>query len=206
MASASKPKRVGRKSKRPLPKRHYSGPREWLLPMLEETYMRIRPKEEAEGQARERPPKPAAAAAALVKAGKFASAYHEGEGESVLARLPRTHWQDVLSEYHKRRVAKRAAVAALAPGMPAVQGQNNWTPLGPSVVARGQTQNRAPISGRVSGIAIAAGGTRVYVASANGGVWRSDDAGASWRSTMDAFDQNPTNNATTSLACGAIGI
>jgi hypothetical protein len=174
--------------------------------MLEETYMRIRPKEEAEGQARERPPKPAAAAAALVKAGKFASAYHEGEGESVLARLPRTHWQDVLSEYHKRRVAKRAAVAALAPGMPAVQGQNNWTPLGPSVVARGQTQNRAPISGRVSGIAIAAGGTRVYVASANGGVWRSDDAGASWRSTMDAFDQNPTNNATTSLACGAIGI
>jgi hypothetical protein len=90
--------------------------------------------------------------------------------------------------------------------MPALAGQNNWTPLGPAIVARGQTGNRAPVSGRVPGIAIAPGGSRVYVASANGGVWRSDDAGSSWRSLMDDFDQDPTNVASMSLACGAIAI
>jgi hypothetical protein len=46
----------------------------------------------------------------------------------------------------------------------------------------------------------------MYVATANGGVWRSDDTGASWRSMMDGFDENPTNFASTSLACGAIAI
>ncbi len=129
--------------------------------------------------------------------------------EGRLAELPRGYWADVLAAYHERRLASvpdLAAAAAVMPGMPAVAGQNNWTPLGPGVAARGQTTNRAPIAGRVSGIAIAPGGARLYVATANGGVWRSDDAGASWRSAMDGFDANPTNFATTSLACGAIAI
>jgi hypothetical protein len=49
-------------------------------------------------------------------------------------------------------------------------------------------------------------GLRMYVATANGGVWRSDDGGLSWRSTMDAFDTDPNSFASTSLACGAIAI
>jgi hypothetical protein len=36
--------------KEPKSKRHYEGPREWLFPMLEETYTRLRPKEEAEAE------------------------------------------------------------------------------------------------------------------------------------------------------------
>ncbi|MDQ3926046.1 MAG: hypothetical protein M3272_03545, partial [Actinomycetota bacterium] len=52
----------------------------------------------------------------------------------------------------------------------------------------------------------APGGQVVYAASANGGVFRSDDGGISWRSLMDAFDVDPTNFASTSLACGAIAI
>ena len=200
--------------------RHYDGPLEWLLPMLEEAYSRIRPKADAD---REMGRPAARTARAKVKARMvrgaarpaavpFASTIHEGQGDSVLAEVPRTYWQRRFAEFQKRRVAARARrVVAIvggpvAPGMPAIPGLNNWTPIGPSVVARGQTDNRAPVSGRVSGLAIAPGGARLYAATANGGVWRSDDAGLSWHSTMDGFDQNPTNFAATSLACGAIAI
>jgi hypothetical protein len=98
------------------------------------------------------------------------------------------------------------AAPGLLEGLAAVPGQNNWTPIGPSVIARGQTASRAAISGRVSGIAIAPGGSRMYVATANGGVWRSDNAGRSWVSTMEAFDVDPTSVASASLVCGAIAI
>ncbi len=85
---------------------------------------------------------------------------------------------------------------------------NNWIPIGPSVVRKGQASNRPAVSGRVTGIALAAlaGGTRVYLASANGGVWRSDDNGLNWISTMDAWDLNPTTETSDSLACGAVAI
>lgn len=201
-------KKAARKKERKS-ERHYEGPREWLFPMPEETYMRLGPKEKEEVESA-----PAVSASPAKKAmmKSFVSSYHEGKGESVLAQLPRAHWEDRLGEYKKRKVAAHAGVTAaagvgvIAPGMPAVPGQNNWTPLGPSIIARGQTQNRAAISGRVSGIAVALGGARLYAATANGGVWRSDDSGLSWRSTMDAFDLNPTNFASTSLCCGAIAI
>ena len=200
------PRRGGRK-KESKSKRHYEGPREWLFPMLEETYSRLGPKEEIEAAeaAPPRTPPPA-----KTKAARFRSSYHEGKDESVLAVLPRSHWEDKLRQFKRRKVATPAAVRAAAtpeiigPGMPAIPGQNNWTPLGPAIIARGQTQNRAAISGRVSGIAVAPGGTRLYAATANGGVWRSDDSGRSWLSTMDAFDLNPDNFASTSLCCGAI--
>ena len=83
---------------------------------------------------------------------------------------------------------------------------NRWIPIGPFVLRQGQAVNRPATSGRVAGLAVAPGGRRIYVASANGGVWRSDDGGHTWRSTMDAWDLNPTTKASDSLACGAIAI
>ena len=68
------------------------------------------------------------------------------------------------------------------------------------------------MSGRTPAIAVAPGGTRIYVGAANGGVWRSDDTGQTWRSLMDAFDRNPADPiflgslGTNSLAVGAIAI
>jgi hypothetical protein len=192
------------------PQRPYEGPVEWLFPRLEQAYTRLGPKDDVEPSLLN-PRRPAArtVAARAVAAAADAIPHEERLVEGKLAELPRGYWADVLSAYHARRLAavpRLAAAAALAPGMPAVIGQNNWTPVGPSVVARGQTVNRAAIAGRVSGIAVAPGGSRLYAATANGGVWRSDDGGASWSSTMDGFDTNPTNFATTSLACGAIAI
>ena len=200
--------RASAKAPRERRKRHYEGPLDWLSPMLEETYTKLRPKEEAEAEeARAAAAKPKRKA----KPRAFISVHQEGKGESVLAELPRSHWEEQLLKFRRRKApppnrAATAPGARIAPGMPALPGQNNWTPIGPSVIARGQTANRAAISGRVAGIAVAPGGTRIYVASANGGVWRSDDAGQTWVSTMDGFDVNPTSAASASLVCGAIAI
>ena len=197
--------------------RKYEGPAEWIMPMMEEIYSSLKPKEEVEAGAAIKAKPKAMPRAEGAKAGEklpFVSAYQEGQGESVLAPSPRAYWQDVFQEFHKRRVEGHRArmealgVKAVVPGppMPAIPGQNNWTPLGPAVVEHAQTGNRGAISGRVSGIAVAPGGMRVYAATANGGVWRSDNGGRRWQSTMDSFDQNPTNFASASLVCGAIAI
>ena len=103
-----------------------------------------------------------------------------------------------------------------APIAPVQPPASNWVPIGPSVVRRGQAAGTPAMAGRTSGLAIAPGGSRIYAASANGGVWRSDDGGVTWRSTMDAFDLDPTSLdptsldpaplASDSLACGAIAI
>ena len=115
-----------------------------------------------------------------------------------MMRMPRRHWLDTLREYQERKpvASRRLAVAAMAPA-PAIPGGPNWTTIGPSVIERGQALGRPSISGRVAGIAISADGQRIYVASANGGVWRSNDAGANWQSTMDSFDNDPTAFAST---------
>jgi len=87
---------------------------------------------------------------------------------------------------------------------------NNWIPIGPSVVRRGQLGGNLAVSGRARGIAVAPGGKQIYIGAANGGVWRSDDTGQTWRSLMDAFDLDPIpmapNSAADSLAVGALAI
>jgi hypothetical protein len=95
---------------------------------------------------------------------------------------------------------------AAPPTPPAPPPANNWIPLGPSVLRKGQGGTLPSTSGRCNGIAVASGGTRLYAAAANGGVWRSDDEGRTWRSLMDAWDLNPTTLSSDSLACGSIAI
>ncbi|MCB0061956.1 MAG: hypothetical protein KDE19_07570 [Caldilineaceae bacterium] len=83
---------------------------------------------------------------------------------------------------------------------------NRWLLLGPSLIRDGQSGQQAAMSGRVRGIAVAPGGERLYIATANGGVWRSEDGGQSWLSLMDAFDLNPSFYRADSLACGALAL
>ena len=55
-------------------------------------------------------------------------------------------------------------------------------------------------------LAIAPGGQIIYAATANGGVFRSGDGGTTWKALRDAFNLDPTNFASDSLACGGIAI
>ena len=125
--------------------------------------------------------------------------------------LPAGHYLKTLQAWRLRKAlgARRPLaidsneLGELAPTAPL---PSSWIPIGPTVIRRGQAYGNPAVSGRAVDIAIATGGLTAYVATANGGVWRSDDGGRSWRPLMDGFDLNPTVNNTDSLACGAVAI
>jgi hypothetical protein len=143
-------------------------------------------------------------------------------------RLPPGFRRRLLEQYRGRQraeaEARRAArskeaadqedgsEAEEAPEPPPPPLAGRWMPIGPSVVRQGQSPARPPVSGRVSAIAVARGGSRVYVGAANGGVWRSDDAGQTWRSLMEpeSFDVTPPfvsgKIGADSLSVGALAV
>lgn len=126
---------------------------------------------------------------------------------------PGTDRRKLIDEYRKRQERKgnsprsrgRAAVAALR-AAPTPPPANNWIPIGPSVLRQGQGAVKPATSGRTPAIAVVAGGNRAYIGAANGGVWRTEDGGINWKSQMDAFDLNPTQSASDSLAVGAVAV
>ena len=136
-----------------------------------------------------------------------------GAGQGFYAPVHATVWLDRLIEYKKRKAASHGRAAAalggaagFGPAGPTIPGAKNWAPLGPSVVMNGQA-GRIPAGRR----------TRVWHCDRAGRQHRvrrigqrrrirSDDAGVTWRSCMDAFDVDPEQFASTSLACGAIAI
>lgn len=183
--------------KRGWPRHDEDGPLGWLSPILESAYTLLVAAE------------PAAARRSAGTA-VMASTLQPGAVETPLRTVAPTFWRDLLTEYKQRKAAAHPELAAAgapsAAGLPFVPGAKNWLPLGPSVVLKGQTEGQQPVGGRVSGVAIAPGGQVVYVASANGGVFRSDDGAATWKALMDGFDVSPTNYASASVVCGAIAI
>src|SRR2546423_8218598 len=75
----------------------------------------------------------------------------------------------------------------------------SWVELGPSPIPNGQTQGVAnPVSGRVTDVVIdPTDSNKVYVGTAQGGVYRSLDGGTTWTPIFDTAD---------SLAIGALAL
>jgi hypothetical protein len=75
----------------------------------------------------------------------------------------------------------------------------NWTALGPDPIPNGQTTGlEVPVSGRVTAIVVSpATDQTVYVGTAQGGVYRSLDGGATWTALLDSAQ---------SLAIGALAL
>ena len=117
----------------------------------------------------------------------------------------RRRWRERVIEY-RSGLTPKTKQRGIRPMPPPPPPATSWIPIGPSVVRRGQAAGAPAVSGRAVDIAIASGGTRSYLATANGGVWRSDDGGTSWRSLNDSFDLDPTTLNVDSQACGAIAI
>jgi len=100
--------------------------------------------------------------------------------------------------------ALRFAAAAAPPVDP------YWIPLGPSAVAHGQATDHPVVSGRVTTLVVGPGGNRVYLGSANGGIWYSENSGASWNS-IDEYALPPQTAKLShldadSLSVGAIAV
>jgi len=92
-----------------------------------------------------------------------------------------------------------------APGAP---GTVNWTPLGPSAILNGQASGAPMVSGRVTALAVGPGSQRVYLGSANGGLWFSADYGESW-TALDEFAVSPDripHLEADSLSVGALAV
>jgi photosystem II stability/assembly factor-like uncharacterized protein len=123
---------------------------------------------------RRRPPAAKSYAASIAKA---AAKLHKGKR----ARPP------------KRRATARTRFAAPPPGAAGL-----WQEIGPRNVPNGQTYgtNRVDVIGRVSSIAVdPADPKHVLLGSAGGGIWESDDTGATWE---------PRTEQMPSLAIGAV--
>ena len=98
------------------------------------------------------------------------------------------------------RPSRRRKKAGRRPGSKLISRVNStaWIDIGPSLVPDGQTYgtNRVDVIGRVSSIAVDPGNVKhLLCGSANGGIWETKDAGATW---VARTDQMPT------LAIGAV--
>jgi hypothetical protein len=89
---------------------------------------------------------------------------------------------------HAARGSGRGVIAALTGDLDLLddviqanfQADRMWIPLGPSILINGQASGNPMVSGRVRDIRISPNGQRIYVGTANGGVWYSSDTGATW--------------------------
>ena len=191
------------------------GPRSWLVPMVESAHSAMIPREEASSRISAAAERSAVRArirgTARAKGGPPAaivSSLQPGLVGEFLSAPERGFWLSRMREYYARKAATVGPVRSGTPGArPAGRAGREQLGAGrTSCAARGQADGRPSIGGRTSRFAIVAGGSRIYAATANGGVFRSDDGGASWRSTMDGFDLDPTSFASASLCCGAIAV
>jgi len=104
-------------------------------------------------------------------------------------------------EQMKRQEKGRLIESILNGGVPPPEGVDAaWTAIGPVTIPNGQALNNANIAvtGRVTSIAVdPTNAGKVYLGTAQGGVWRSLDGGATWTSIFDNAD---------SMAVGALAL
>ncbi|MFG1817864.1 hypothetical protein ACGFIF_29170 [Kribbella sp. NPDC049174] len=115
-----------------------------------------------------------------------------------------------------KREARTASPGEPAEGLIAVAGGPNWVPIGPLGAVLGQAAPKPVVSGRIQDLAVSQDGQRVYLATANGGVWRTGDSGRSWEPMSDELDAievaipggpvAPAGQQVDTLATGAIAM
>ena len=77
-----------------------------------------------------------------------------------------------------------------------------WISIGPGAGVNGHGAVNPIVAGRVTDIAVAARSQRIYLAT-EGGIWRSDNNGRSWRPLLDEFRLGPTYPAFQTIDHGA---
>jgi hypothetical protein len=100
------------------------------------------------------------------------------------------------------RPRRAAAVPMVFPAGDA----GKWVPIGPSITRKGQAIGRPRVTGRIRDIQIdPATGMRAYAASAKGGVWYTEDAGATWSPVGGwATAQRSVGGSVNAQTCGCL--
>lgn len=84
-----------------------------------------------------------------------------------------------------------------------------WLPIGPSSMINGQATGKPVVAGRVRDVRVSPDGKRAYAASANGGVWYTNNEGASWH-PLGGWALRPAEalagRAVQSLTIGALDV
>ena len=92
-----------------------------------------------------------------------------------------------------------------APRAAAVGDDGRWVPIGPSVIRRGQAVDRPHVVGRIRDLAVSPDGRRAYAASAKGGLWYTENAGATWTPVGAWIGGHRRAGGNTSVfVCGAL--
>lgn len=112
--------------------------------------------------------------------------------------------------------AQALAAQKLAPAPHAVPATGVWSQVGPAALkidAVKQFMGEGPVAGQVTGIAIDPSGTEdkvVYIATNDGGIWKSTDGGSTWQPktdtmpslSMGAIELDPGNSQTVYAGTG----
>ncbi len=96
---------------------------------------------------------------------------------------------------------------ALSCAAPPSAAADLWAPIGPAVTITSDESGSPRVTGRVSDVSIEPiGGRRAYAAAATGGVWYTDDGGASWKALGGWRTADPTAKSlfASPLACGCL--
>ncbi len=109
----------------------------------------------------------------------------------------------------RKAPARKRAVMRAAPPVGPNRLRDLWLPLGPSTVLGGQMDGTAHTTGRVREVKVSPDGTRVYAATANGGVWYSSDQGSTWMA-LGGWAVSPNVEGldfyANTLVCGTIAV
>lgn len=97
-------------------------------------------------------------------------------------------WDAPFDQAYQGRIDAIALMQRQSRELGAFTASSYWTPIGPAPIPNGQTTSIAtPVSGRVTAIAVhPQDPNTVYVAGAQGGVWRTLDGGANWTPLFDS--------------------
>jgi photosystem II stability/assembly factor-like uncharacterized protein len=125
--------------------------------------------------------------------------------EAIGAKLSMASHETTVEEHvlpiGEHAAASPAAMAGEPPPAPPVTGASNWVQLGPAAIPNGQTiggSARVLVSGRVTSLAIdPTSASTIYLGAAQGGVWKTLNAGSTWI---------PMSDNEVSLAIGALAI
>ena len=127
----------------------------------------------------------------------------------------RSSWFANLFGFGEGKGRRRATPGTVpVPPAPPPPTPQVWVPAGPALVRNGQAIGTPSVSGRVLDIAVAPGGNRAYVATADGGVWRYTRTTAGGGPPIekwvplhdDARSADLTTTGANALATGAIAV